>query len=227
MIQSGLRERLVGSPHRSKLVAHPFLSRCREGELNRAQVALLLGQWWHPLHFFPDFLARSVANIAPMEAKSAIAKILNEEVGQGDAQQAHEKIFIHTMVEAGFIKSAVVDADPIKETALLVEGYRDASGSSLGALGFIYGTEVIDLTLVSGIGKAVSRVSGRKNLPWVAIHQGQEPGHVAQAQTVINLDFAPSEQAEIFKSAEQMWQLWGDFFSGLEREAESSYLLAG
>ena len=36
---------------------HSLIKRLKEEPLSKNQVAFALGQYWHPIHFFPDFLA--------------------------------------------------------------------------------------------------------------------------------------------------------------------------
>jgi hypothetical protein len=96
-----------------------------------------------------------------------------------------------------------------------VQRYREASGDRLGALGFVYGTEVADLAMVSGIGNAVRRVTGAQDLPWVDIHILQEPDHVEQVNEAIEPDFTAEEVNELVARAEEMWSLWIAFFDRL------------
>ena len=77
------------------------------------------------------------------------------------------------------------------------------------------GTEVADLAMVSGIGHAVQRVTGLKDLPWVDIHVQQEPEHVAQVNEAIEPGFSPAEEETVVAAAEEMWRLWIAFFDRL------------
>ena len=124
-----------------------------------------------------------------LEMKTAISKILYQELGEGNPERAHERIYVSTMKDVGFDEATVSQAPPFEETRRLVQRYREASGDRLGALGFVYGTEVADLAMVSGIGNAVRRVTGAQDLPWVDIHILQEPDHVEQVNEAIEPDF--------------------------------------
>jgi hypothetical protein len=57
----------------------------------------------------------------------------------------------------------------------------------------MYGTEVADLAMVSGIGAAVRRVSGMKNLPCVDIHVLQEPHHVDEASNALEPELSDEQ----------------------------------
>jgi pyrroloquinoline quinone (PQQ) biosynthesis protein C len=208
-------EQLEANPLRKELIHHPFFKEVRSSDLTRDKVAVFLGQWWHPLHYFPNFLGRAIDAVPALEMKTAFCKILNQELGEGDPARSHERLYISTMVDAGFDRAAVAEAEPFEETRRLVQYYRDSSAEHLSALGSVYGTEVVDLAMVGGMGQAVTRVTGVTNLPWVDIHIQQEPDHVEQAGEALDTHFTAEETAMITASAETMWRLWISFFDRL------------
>ena len=189
----------------------------RGAHLSSANVAVILGQWYHPLHYFPVFLSRLVSVAPTTDMQAVISRILWQELGQGDSQLAHEKIYIETMVAAGFEPDSVGASPPFDATAALVRGYQEASTSYLSGLGFLYGTEVADLAMVSSIGRLVSNCTGNYSLPWVDIHIEQEPDHVATSSRTLLPAFSREEQVQILSSARQMWSLWADFFTELKK----------
>jgi pyrroloquinoline quinone (PQQ) biosynthesis protein C len=211
----GITERLEQNPLRKELIHHPFFKEVRSSDLNREKVGVFLGQWWHPLHYFPNFLSRTIDQVPVLEMKTAICKILNQELGEGDPARAHERIYVTTMEEAGFDRATVAEAPPFEETRRLIQRYQEASADRLSALGFVYGTEVADLAMVAGIGNAVRRVSGPKDLPWVDIHIQQEPDHVDQAEGALEAGLTDEETEKVVASAEEMWSLWIAFFDRL------------
>jgi pyrroloquinoline quinone (PQQ) biosynthesis protein C len=217
MFGTGINERLEQNPLRKGLVHHPFFKEVRSSDLNREKVGVFLGQWWHPLHYFPQFLSRTIDQVPMLEMKTAISKILYQELGEGSPARAHERIYVSTMTAAGFDAATVSEAAPFEETRRLVERYKEASAEKLSALGFVYGTEVADLAMVAGIGNAVRRVSGVQELPWVDIHILQEPDHVEQVNEAIEPDFSAQEVDRIVTSAEEMWSLWIAFFDRLRK----------
>jgi pyrroloquinoline quinone (PQQ) biosynthesis protein C len=210
-----ISQRLEQNPLRKELIHHPFFKDVKSSDLDRDQVGVFLGQWWHPLHYFPNFLSRTIDVVPALAMKTAICKILYQELGEGDPARAHEQVYISTMAAAGFDRATVAEAPPFEETRRLVQRYREASASLLSALGFVYGTEVADLAMVAGVGNAVRRVSGLERLPWVDIHIEQEPDHVEQATEALDTAFSAHEVAAITASAEEMWRLWIAFFDRL------------
>jgi hypothetical protein len=187
------------------------------GTLSREQVVIILGQWFHPLHYFPTFLSRLISVSPDIETQTFVSRILWEELGEGDPRRAHEKVYIETISD-GFAKEQVAGAPPLSATRRLIEGYEQASTNCLSGLGFLYGTEVVDLPMVATIGELMRRCTGKIDLPWVNIHVSQEPGHVDSANETLKPAFTEEQKREIVKQAEQMWTLWIDFFGNIRSE---------
>lgn len=221
MISGLVLDSLKNNILRKNLIHHRFFDDIRTGLLTRSDVAVFLGQWWHPLHYFPDFLSRSISVVPRLETRTAICAILFQELGEGDPVRAHERIYLETMAAAGFSKEEVAEAPAFESTRNLVQGYERASTEETSALGFVYGTEVADLAMVSGIGAAVRQVSGLKNLPWVDIHVLQEPNHVDKAGDALQPELSSDDFQRVVASAEEMWRLWIGFFSELSRVFDS------
>jgi pyrroloquinoline quinone (PQQ) biosynthesis protein C len=215
MVHGRILDSLKNNALRKNLIHHSFFEAVRSGTPARNDVAVFLGQWWHPLHYFPNFLSRSISVVPNLETKTAICSILSEELGEGNPERAHERIYIETMTDAGFSREEITEAAPLGATRELIQGYERASSAPISALGFMYGTEVADLAMVSGIGVAVRRVSGMKNLPWVDIHVLQEPNHVDKASHALEPELSSEQYESVVASAEEMWRLWIAFFSEL------------
>ena len=209
---------LSASERKNELVT--FLKNLKDecGTLSPEQVVVILGQWFHPLHYFPTFLSRLISVSPDIETQTYVSRILWEELGEGDPRRAHERVYIETISDGGFAKEQVAGASPLNATRKLVEGYEQASTNWLSGLGFLYGTEVVDLPMVATIGELMRRCTGKKDLPWVNIHVSQEPGHVDSANETLKPAFTQEEQREIVKQAEQMWMLWIDFFKDIRDE---------
>ena len=204
-------------------VRHRLVSYLKElkddcGTLPREQAVVILGQWYHPLHYFPVFLSRLISVSPNVEAQTYISRILWEELGEGDPRRAHEKVYVETMLEGGFVKEQFTEAPPLPATRRLIAGYEKASGDYLSGLGFLYGTEVVDLPMVSTIGALMKRCTGLRTLEWVNIHVAQEPGHVESSNQTLDPSFNDDEQQRVVASAEEMWTLWTDFFKSIRQE---------
>jgi pyrroloquinoline quinone (PQQ) biosynthesis protein C len=213
-------ERLAGSPVFTDFCDHRFFQAVDSLDLTRDQAAVLIEQWWHPLHYFPTFLARAIAVLPDIGSKSAISRILNQETGGGNVGRAHEVIYLESMRRCGFDPDRISNGVPYPETVALVEGYRTSTDSRESALGFIFATETTDLLMVSSIGKAVARATGVTDNEWVAIHMRQEPDHVEQAKHALLSDFTADQARAVLEAADHMWRLWTAFFDRLAIESD-------
>ena len=212
---------LSGNPVKKELVSYLKELKNSCGTLSREQIALILGQWFHPLHYFPTFLSRLISVTPNIETQTFISRILWEELGEGNPQRAHEKIYKQTMSDGGFSLKEIAEAPPLMATQELIAGYETSSTSYLAGLGFMYGTEVVDLPMVSTIGELMRRSTGQRKLLWVNIHVAQEPGHVESSNETLKPSFTADEQRQIVESAERMWRLWINFFKSIGKEIQN------
>ncbi len=192
--------------------------RSRAGELSKEQLAMLLNQWYHPLHYFPVFLSRIISVAPSLEMQTHVSRILWQELGEGDPERSHEKLFVDTFADAGFDHRDLVGTKPNEATRNLVAGYRESSSNYLDGVGFMYGTEVVDLALVSTVGSLTLGLTGPRQLPWVDIHVVQEPDHVATSIRALTLEMTVAEQNQISQSAERAWELWLGFCTAVKAE---------
>ena len=211
-------DNLPTNKRRDELVS--YLKELKEdcGTLPREHAVVILGQWFHPLHYFPVFLSRLISVTPKVEAQTYISRILWEELGEGEPRRAHERIYVETMVDGGFVKEQFTQAPPLDATRKLIAGYEKASSEYLSGLGFLYGTEIVDLQMVATIGALMKRCTGLQTLPWVDIHVAQEPGHVASSSQTLDQSSDQDEQYRVVTSAEEMWTLWINFFKSIRQE---------
>jgi len=197
-----------------------YLKQLKEdcGTLPREHAVVILGQWFHPLHYFPVFLSRLISVTPNIEAQTYISRILWEELGEGAPDRAHERIYVETMVSGGFEKTQFTEAPPLAATERLIAGYKNASSEYLSGLGFLYGTEVVDLPMVATIGALMKRCTGLRRLPWVDVHVAQEPGHVESSSRPLDQSLNEHAQHRVVAGAEEMWALWKDFFKSIRHE---------
>ena len=71
--------------------------------------------------------------------------------------------------------------------------------------------------LVSGIGRAVQAFSGVDSLPWVDIHVRQEPDHTESVENAFASGLPPQELERVASASGEMYRLWIDFFSDIDR----------
>ncbi len=208
----GIHKKLKTNPVRRELYQHEIFS---VESFGMESAAYLLGQYWHPLHYFPNFLARFIDAAPSLAVQAATAAILNEELGEGNINNAHEKLYTDTICPLGFSEGQLNALEANEATQALVELYRSTSSNLYGALGSMYATESTDLAIVAGIGKLIRKATGHKGaIGWIDIHVAQEPGHVDKTDETV-LALGPEEEALVIEHAENMWRAWVVFFNAV------------
>lgn len=214
-----VRTRLEEHDGAAIVTKHRFFDLLQSQEISLVHVGAFMSQYWHPLHYFPTFLSRLISVTPSNAMQTVISRILWQELGEGDPARSHEAIYVTTMADGGLDGEALVSTAPNARTAELVDFYASSSHDYYEGLGALYGTEVIDLSIVSGLGGIVGKVTKQALLPWVDIHVLQEPDHVETADVALQVACSEEQEAVIVRSAERMWRLWADFFSELESVA--------
>ena len=215
---------LVHEPLRKELVLHPLITQLKSNPLSFEQVKIILAQWYHPLHYFPTFLAHLIGLAPSLNIKTHISKILWQELGEGNVVRSHEHLYEQTMQNVGFKSSEFIAVMPLKSTTALVQSYKESTESYLTALGYAFGTETADLVMVSSIGYAVKILTGAKKLEWVEIHVKQEPDHVNCVNEALASELTADESQQVIDGARSMWKYWISFFDGLAEAINSGDL---
>jgi pyrroloquinoline quinone (PQQ) biosynthesis protein C len=207
---------------REQVVKHPFLKRITTDKLTVSQVAVIVGQYWYPIHYFTEFLPKVIAIMPDLSMRAFVAKILWQELGEGDPARAHENLYVETMVNAGITLNDIRNMPALSASNRLVEGYRQSTSDIFSAIGFLYGTEVIDLAMVSSVGAAVRNATGLRQLPWVDIHVKQEPDHVSCVQQAVGVSLTEERRRTVISEAQAIWMLWSDFYHAIQEKIDSS-----
>lgn len=216
-------ERLNQLESRRMLKEHSLIRRMKSEKFNREQVRIILGQWYHPLRYFPMFVGRLIGLSPTLKERSVLAKILWQELGQGELAMAHEQIYIDTMTELGFSAEEFVDVEPFAATSKLVGDYRGASAADYhGCVGYVFATESADLLMVSAIGAAVRRAFGSGTLRWVDIHVRQEPDHTDCVEDVVIAQVDSAAVEKVLQAADTMFTDWCNFFSEIETALDAA-----
>lgn len=198
---------------RLRLVKHPFLEELKHGRASREIVSRLLKEYWTPLHYFPTFLAGVILTLEDkVEAQSGVARILAQELGDGNYDEAHETLYLEMTNAFGLTSGEVCNNSPSEQTRALLAQYMEGSREVGSAIGCLEATESTDLSIVSSMGKAVRDLTRQRAYSWIDVHVTQEPDHVASAGHVRALA-DPATLAGISRSAESMWRAWDDFFN--------------
>jgi pyrroloquinoline-quinone synthase len=218
------RFRQIAESH--ALWRHPFVERCRAGQLTLGQVRVLGAQMYRFCHQFPSFLAIALAACPQEDARLVIGENLWEELGEGDPQRAHAALFRRFTRALGIddAQLSMVPAQP--ETTALIDTYRHLSDryGVLGILGALcYASEGIVGALYSHIQTGLLQASAfdKDALMFFEVHIHVDGGHADQLEAILlPMLCTPHDESLVEQAIRTALDARCRFFDAVLREAE-------
>ncbi|HEX5684032.1 MAG TPA: iron-containing redox enzyme family protein [Ideonella sp.] len=218
------RFRQVAESH--PLWSHPFVERCRAGQLTLSQVRVIGAQMYKFCHQFPSFLALALAACPQEDARIVIGKNLWEELGEGDPQRAHASLFRQFTRALGVddVHLSAIPAQP--ETAALIDTYRSL-GDDYGVQGILgalcYASEGIVAALYSHIQRGLRQAGtfDREALMFFEVHIHADDEHADKLEAILLPMLSTFEDELLVQQAiRTAMDARCLFFDGVLREAE-------
>jgi len=207
---------------------HPFVQRCRAGQLTLDQVRVLGVQMYKFCHQFPSFLAIALAACPQEDARIVIGENLWEELGEGDPQRAHAALF-RRFTRALAIDDAQLAMLPVQpETAALIDTYRHLSDrfGVLGILGALcYASEGIVGALYSHIQTGLLQAAAfdKDALMFFEVHIHVDGGHADQLEAILlPMLCTPHDRSLVEQAIRIALDARCRFFDAVLREADRS-----
>ncbi|MBW8828133.1 MAG: iron-containing redox enzyme family protein [Burkholderiales bacterium] len=169
---------------------HPFVERCRAGELTLPQVRVLASQMYRFCHEFPCFLATALAASRDEATRMVIAENLWEELGEGDPQRAHATLFRRFTRALGISDEELADSPVLPETRALIDAYL-ALGDRACGLGLVgalcHASEGIVASLYTQIqaGLMSALHFDKEALVFFELHIHVDDGHADHLESVL------------------------------------------
>ena len=169
---------------------HPFVERCRAGQLTLAQVRVLGAQMYKFCREFPRFLATALAACKHEEEYMVLGENLWEELGEGDPQRVHAALFRRFTKALGLNDAQLSSIAAEPETTALVDTYLDLSRryGVLGILGALcYASEGIVAALYSQIQRGLLQALpfNKEALVFFEEHVHVDDGHADQLESIL------------------------------------------
>jgi pyrroloquinoline-quinone synthase len=180
--------RQIASHH--PLWRHPFVERCRAGELTLEQVRVLACQMYKFCHSFPRYLATALTLCTDEDTRMVIAENLWDELGEGDPARAHAAL-LRRFTRSLDITDAQLDEVPtLPETAALIDTYlglaaRHGLAGILGALCFASEGIVAALYTTLQDGVLRSGAVDAQALEFFTVHIHVDGGHADKLEAVL------------------------------------------
>ncbi len=205
---------------------HPFVERCRSGQLTLAQVRVLGAQMYKFCHQFPSFLALALASCPQDDARIVIGENLWEELGEGDPLRAHAALFRQFTRALGLDDAQLSAVPTLPETAALIDTYMNLSDryGVLGILGALcYASEGIVAALYSHIQGALQQAApfDRDALMFFEVHIHVDDGHADKLESILlPMLNAPQDELLVEQAIRTAMDARCAFFDGVLRAAD-------
>jgi pyrroloquinoline quinone (PQQ) biosynthesis protein C len=205
------------------LADHPFLRRIAREPVQLGPLWLMIANFWEGIvQHFPRRLSQVIARIDDDRIRCVLAKQLNDELGEGDFEQAHKAMF-QKFVEA--VEPYRIEGS---DDVLLAPGR--AFGQELGAMLFsedpyetvgammmieVYGKQT-DIFMGSQFRRQDRIDSGA--LRWLHLHEGLEVDHANDSLTLAHCVPAdPAAIASAWRGAEAIVTAGRHYFDAFYR----------
>jgi DMATS type aromatic prenyltransferase len=202
------------------LAHHPFLQRLQRESVNPQQIWILLINLREAVIHFTRRLASIVARIDDERIRCILAKQLNDELGNGNIDGIHRKLFERLMIaiEPWRIESFTEEMlRPGKEFSQQMEGiYVEASpyvGVGAAVVMEIYGKQ-FDLWLGNELRKTTVDLSA---MTWVTLHEELEIDHADESLVIARFVADAEEEVAARQGIEKACLASWSFLDGLYR----------
>lgn len=204
------------------LWSHPFLSRCRSGNLKRSEVRILAVQMYKFSKQFNRILASILCCCLDDEAQLVILDNLFDEMGRGDQSQAHPELFRQ------FTRSIGINDDELEryvtypETQNLIDTYVALSDEYgyLSALGAVcFASEGIVHALYTQLYHGIqgSEPLSAESLIFFTVHLDVDDGHAAKLAALIDPRIQDQSQAvDMHRAILDAMDARVQFFDGIQ-----------
>jgi pyrroloquinoline-quinone synthase len=205
------------------LWTHPFLKRCRAGDLSLPEVQILAVQMYKFSKQFTRILASILSLCPDDQAQMVILENLCDEMGQGDLAQAHPELFRHFTRAIGIDDDELNDIPAEPETQAMIDTYLGLSHQYgyLSALGAVcFASEGIVNSLYTQL---YHGIQGSAPLPQSAliffeVHIGVDDSHAANLAALIEPRLRNEAQAlDMHRAVLEAMDARVQFFDGIER----------
>jgi pyrroloquinoline-quinone synthase len=208
------------------LWTHPFLMRCRAGELTLPEVQSLAVQMYKFSKEFNRILASILSRCPDDQAQLVILDNLFDEMGQGDLSQSHPELFRRFTRAIGIDDSELHDIPTEPETQAMIDTYLGLSHQYgyLSALGAVcFASEGIVHSLYTQL---YHGIRGAAPLPpdsliFFEVHIDVDDGHAAKLADLIEPRLKNETQAvDMHRAILEAMDVRVQFFDGIQRRIQ-------
>lgn len=204
---------------------HPFLERCRTGQLTLREVRVLAVQMYKFSQAFNRILAGIISCCSDEKAQLVILENLMDEMGQGNVANTHPELFRHFTRTLGIDDGILLVTPPEPETQAMIDTYLALPHKYgyLAALGAVcFASEGIVNSLYTQIRQGIVGASPfpPEALVFFEVHIDLDDDHAAHLEALIAPRLKTAEDAVyLHRAVKTAMDSRLQFFSGIQRAA--------
>jgi pyrroloquinoline-quinone synthase len=208
------------------LWVHPFLQRCRSGELTLPEVKILAVQMYKFSKQFNRILSSIVSCCPDDQAQWVILDNLFDEMGRGDMSQAHPELFRQFTRAIGISDMALEECPTQPETQDLIDTYLGLAHQYgyLSALGAVcFASEGLVQALYSQLYQGIQGAAplSKQSLIFFEVHIDVDDSHAAKLAELIDPRIqTESDAIAIHHAILEAMDARVQFFDGIQRQIE-------
>ncbi len=206
------------------LWTHPFLERCRSGELTLPEVQILAVQMYKFSKQFNRILASIACCCLDEAAQWVILDNLFDEMGRGDMTQAHPELFRQFTRAIGILDDELECSVTYPETQALIDTYLGLAHEYgyLSALGAVcFASEGIVHSLYTQLYHGIQGAAplSKEALVFFEVHLDVDDSHAAKLAALIDPRIKnESEAIDIHRSILEAMDARVQFFDGIQHQ---------
>ena len=194
MVQTSLKTsdtvKLLADESLARIRQHPFITAATEGRLTRQQIKRWLFCAGRESRIFPSVVKNMVARCSQehKEIAAILAKNLNDELGNGDAQEAHFQHYLKLLSEMGIPYkefSSYCEKEGIK-LALSLALNVSSQENTATSLGYLLVNEGMTPITYAAVGQALREHYKFSEIPFLGVHVDIDTKHVAALYTAVD-----------------------------------------
>ena len=200
------------------LLKHPFYQAWQRGELTLDTLRSYAGQYYHHVLAFPQYVSAAHAGCPGQRDRQELLENLIEEE-RGD--ENHPELWLRFGEALGLSRRAMIEEQPLPETAHLIETYRDATkhGSFAQAATalYCYESQVPEIAKqkIAGL-KQFYGVDDQRGLQFFTVHIAADEWHAEVGRGFVGR-YGEQEREAVRETARRcLVALWG-FLDGVHR----------
>ena len=221
MVRSSIADEVDRLIQERSLLTHPFYQAWQRGELSLDALRCYAGQYYHHVLAFPQYVSAAHANCPNQrDRQELLENLIEEERGE----ENHPELWLRFGEALGLSREVIIQAEPLPETARLVETYREVTKNGSFAQAatalYCYESQVPEIARqkIAGLRRFYG-IDQPRALQFFTVHIGADEWHAEVGRGFVERYGATPKEREAVRetarrSLDALWGLLDGVYSG-------------